>query len=97
MVLNSTFESLTFNPFLINNTLNIANHYHDINFFLDNLSSFNPDYISPQNFEKNFEDLSENSFFYISLLEPLKQKIQIFKEFSKLLRFEFRISCFSEA
>ena len=62
MAPNTTFESLNFNPFIVNDSLNDNSQDPDVNFFYDNVSPLDTDYISPDDFSGNFKDFTENSF-----------------------------------
>ena len=62
MAPNTTFELLNFNPFIVNDSLNDTSQDPDVNFFHDNVSLLDPDYISPDNFSGIFKDFTENSF-----------------------------------
>ena len=54
MAPNTTFESLNFNPFIANDSLNDNSQDPDVNFFHDNVSPLDTDYISPDDFSGNF-------------------------------------------
>ena len=60
MAPNTTFESLNFNPFIFNGSLNDKSQDPDVNFFHDNVSSLDRDYISLSNFNVNFRVFTEN-------------------------------------
>ena len=60
---NTTFESLNFNPFIANDSLNDNSQDPDVNFFHDNVSPLDTHHIPPDNFSGNF-----NSQSYISIL-----------------------------
>ena len=47
MALNTTFKSLNFTPFNVNDSLNDNSQDRHINFFNDNISTLDIDYISP--------------------------------------------------
>ena len=55
MVPNTTFESLNFNPFIVNDSLNDNSKDLDVNFFHDNVSTLDTDYISLDDFSGNFK------------------------------------------
>ena len=61
MAPNTTFESPNFNSFIVNGSLNDNSQDPDANFFLNNVSLRDTDYISPSDFNGNFKDFTENS------------------------------------
>ena len=87
MAPNTTFELLNFNPFIPN----------DVNFFHDNVSPLDTDYISPDDFSGNFKDFTENSFSVLHLnIRSLNKNFKSFAELYKSLSFKFSVICFSE-
>ena len=97
MAPNATFESLNFNIFIVNDFLNDNSQDPDANFFHDNVSPLDTDYISPSNFNGNFKDFMENSFSVLHLnIRSLNENFESFAELYKLLSFKFSIICFSE-
>ena len=65
---NATFKSLNFNPFIVNDSLNENNQDPVVNFFHDNVSPLDTDYISQRDFNGNIKDLRKiHSLFYISI------------------------------
>ena len=97
MAPNTTFELLNFNPFIVNDSLNDTSQDPDVNFFHDNVSLLDPDYISPDNFSGIFKDFAENSFSVLHLnIRSLNKNFESFAELYKLLSFKFSIICFSE-
>ena len=54
MVPNTTFESFTFNPFIVNDSLNDNSQDPAVNFFHDSVSPLDTDYISPSDFQCEF-------------------------------------------
>ena len=65
MTPNTIFKSLNFNPFILNDFYMIINKTLMSTFFQENVSPLDIDYISPDNFSKNFKDFTENSFSFI--------------------------------
>ena len=97
MAPNTTFESLNFNPFIANDSLNDNSQDPDVNFFHDNVSPLDTDYISPDDFSGNFKDFTENSFSVLHLnIRSLNKNFESFAELYKSLSFKFSIICFSE-
>ena len=81
MASNTTFKSLNFNPFIINNSLNENSQYPDVNFFHDSVSHFHTDYISPGDFVRNFKDFTENLFSVLHLnFRSLNKNFESFAE-----------------
>ena len=94
---NTTFESLNFNPFIANESLNDNSQDPDVNFFHDNVSPLDTYYIPPDNFSGNFKDFMENSFSVLHLdIRSLNNNFESFAELYKSLSFKFSIICFSE-
>ena len=93
MTPNTTFKSLNFNPFIVNNSLNDNSQDLDVDFFHDNVSPLDTDYISPSFFNGDFKDFVENlsSVLHISIM-TLDKNIDHYKS----LGFIFSIICFSE-
>ena len=92
---NTTFEFLNFNPFIVNDSLNDKSQDLDVNFFHDNVSSPDTDYISPSNFNRNFKDFTINSFFVLYLnIRSLNKNFESFTEIYNSLSFKFSIICF---
>ena len=97
MAPNTSFESLNFNPFIANDSLNNNSQDPDVNFFHDNVSPLDTDYISADDFSGNFKDLTENSFPLLHLnIRSLIKNFESFPELYKSLSFKFSITCFSE-
>ena len=67
MAPNTTFESLNFNPFMVNGSFNDNSKDPDVIFFHDNVSPLDTDYILPSNFNGNFKDFKENSLSVLDL------------------------------
>ena len=93
MTPNTTFKSLKFNPFIVNNSLNDNSQDLDVDFFHDNVSPLDTDYISPSFFNGDFKDFVENSssVLHISIM-TLDKNLDHYKS----LDFIFSIICFSE-
>ena len=62
MAPNTTFRSLNFNPIIGNDSLNDKSQDPDVNFFRDNVSLLDRDYISSIDFDGNFRVFTEKSF-----------------------------------
>ena len=96
MAPTTTFESLNFNPFIVNDSLNDNSQDPDVNFFQDNVSPLDTDYVSPDDFSRNFKDFTENSFSVLHLnIRSLNKNFESFAELVKLC-FKFSMICFSE-
>ena len=59
MAPNATFESLNFNPFIVNDSLNDNSQDPDVNVFHDNVSPLDTLYFT-DDFSGNFKDFTEN-------------------------------------
>ena len=97
MAPNTTFKSLNFNPFIATDSLNDNSQDPDVNFFHDNVSPLDTDYISPDDFSGNFKDFTENSFSVLHLnIRSLNKNFESFAQLYKSLSFKFSIICFPE-
>ena len=67
MAPNTTFKSLNFNPFSVNDSLNDNSQDPELNFFHGNGSPLDTDYISPDDISGSFKDFTGNSFCPTSL------------------------------
>ena len=65
MAPNTTFKSLNFNPFIVNDSPNHNSQEPDVNSFHGNVSPLDTYYILPSDFNGNFKDFTENSLFFI--------------------------------
>ena len=87
---------MNFNPFIVNDSLNDNSQDPNVNFFHDNVSPLDTDYISPDNFNGSFKDFTENSFSVLHLnIRGLNKHFESFAELYKSLNFKFSIICFS--
>ena len=60
--IKSTLETMSFNPFIVNENMNKNNQEPDLNFFHESVSSFlDTDYVSPKDFKGKFKDYLEIS------------------------------------
>ena len=66
MAPESSFESMCFNPFLLNDSLNGSNKNPDVNFYND-ISSLETSYLSTSEINKNFQNFSKESFSVLHL------------------------------
>ena len=68
MAPNTTFKSLNFNPFIVNDSLNDTSQDAGVNFFHNNVSPLDTNYISSTDF-KGILKISWKiySLFYISI------------------------------
>ena len=83
--------------FIANDSLNDNSQDFGANFFYDNVSPLDTDYISPDDFRGNFKDFMENSFSFLHLnISSLNENFESFAELYKSLSIKFSISCFSE-
>ena len=97
MAPNTTFESLNFNPFIVNNSLNDNSQDRDVNFFHDNIFPVDTDYISSDDFSGNLEDFAQNSFSVLHLnIRSLNKNFESFAELYKSLSFKFATPVFQK-
>ena len=97
MAPNTIFESLNFNLFIVNGSLDDNSQDPDINIFLENVSPLDTDYISPDDFIGSFKDFTENSFSVLYLsIRSLNTNFESFAELYKSLSFKFSVICFPE-
>ena len=80
MAPNTTFESLNFNPFIANDSLNDNSQDPDVNFFHDNVSPLDTDYIH-QTILMGIIKISGkiHSLLYISILGVLIKALNPFQ------------------
>ena len=72
--------------FIANDSLNNNSQDLDVNFFHDNVSPLDIDYISPDDFRENFKDFTENSFSFLHLsIRSLNENFESFAELYKSL------------
>ena len=79
-----SFESVCFNPFLANDSLNDPIQNHDVNFY----GIFSPEtnYLSPSEIDKNFQNFSEESFSVLHLnIRSMNKNFEAFQDFYKTL------------
>ena len=62
MAPNTTFKSLNFNPFIVDDSPNNYSQDPNVNSFLDSVSPLDTNYILPSDFNGSFEDFTETSF-----------------------------------
>ena len=74
MVPEPSFESMCFNLFLSNDSINDSNQNPDVNFHND-ISSLETSYLSPSELDKNFQNFSK-LFCSLSKHEKYEQKIR---------------------
>ena len=92
MAPNTTFESLNFNPFIANDSLDDNSEDSDVNVFHGNVSPVDTNYISLGDFSGNFKDFAENSFSVLYLdIRSLNKNFESFAELCKSLSFKFSI------
>ena len=98
MVPNATLETVSFNPFIVNENMNDCNQDPDLNFFDKSLfSSLDTDYVSLKDFRVSLHIIPKTlSLFDIRILEDLVKTLESFKEVYNLQGFSFSTICFSE-
>ena len=66
MALEPSFESMSLNPFLTDDSLNDFNQNPDVIFYND-VSSFKTNYLPPSDIDENFQNCPEELFFVLHL------------------------------
>ena len=84
MALKPNFESMSFNPFSNNHNLSDSNQDPDVNFFLDNIPSFNTEYFSPSDVKIGFSKF-ESPDTFSTLHVSIRSLRKIFEDFKELL------------
>ena len=57
MAPDTTLETLSLNPVIVNENMNDSNHDLELNFFYENVSSsLDTNYLSPKDFKSKFKD-----------------------------------------
>ena len=91
-----SLESMCFNPFLANDSLNHSNQNPNDN-FCNEISSSKTNYLSPSEIDENFQNFSKESF---SVLHPnirsMNKNFEVFQDFYKSLNTKFSIICLIE-
>ena len=91
-----SFETLCFNPFFANDSLNDSNQNPDVNFY-NNISSLESHYLSPSEIDKNFQNFCKESFSVLHLNIRCKNKnFKAFQDFCKSLNTRFSLICLTE-
>ena len=87
-----SFESMSFNPFLANDSLNDFNQNPDVNF-----SSLETIYLPPSEIDKNFQNLSKESFSVLHLnISSTNKNLEAFQDFYNFLNTKFSIICLTQ-
>ena len=91
-----SFETLCFNPFFANDSLNDSNQNPDVNFY-NNISSLESHYLSPSEIDKNFQNFCKESFSVLYLnIRSINENFEAFQDFYKSLNTKFSIICLTE-
>ena len=91
-----SFETMCFNPFLANDSLNDSNQNPDVNFY-NNISSLESNYLSPSEIDKNFQNFSKESFSVLHLnIKSMNKNFEAFQGFYKSINTKFTIIRFTE-
>ena len=91
-----SLESMCFNPFLANNSLNHSNQNPDVNFY-NQISSSKTNYLSPSEIDENFQNFSKESFSVLYLnIRSMNKNFEAFQQFYKSLNTKFSIICLTE-
>ena len=90
-----SFETMCFNLFLANDSLNDCNQNPDVNF--NNISSLESNYLSSSEIDKNFQNFSKESFSVLHLnIRSMNKNFEAFQDFYKSLNTKFSIICLTE-
>ena len=90
-----SFETMCFNLFLANDSLNDCNQNPDVNFY--NISSLESNYLSSSEIDKNFQNFSKESFSVLHLnIRSMNKNFEAFQDFYKSLNTKFSIICLTE-
>ena len=96
MALEPSFESMCFNPFPPNYSLNDSNQKPVVNFH-NNISSLETCYLPPIEIDKNFQNFSKESFSGLHLnIRSMNKTFEAFQDFYKFLKTKFSITCLTE-
>ena len=77
-----SFETMWFNPFLANDSLNDSNQNPGVNFYND-ISSPEVSYLSPSEIDKNFQSFSKESFSFLHLnIRSVNKQFEAFQDFT---------------
>ena len=96
MARKSSFETMNFNPFLANNSLNDSNQNPNVNFCKD-ISSLESTYLSPSEIDKNLQNFSKKSFSVLHLnIRNMTKYFEAFQDFYKSSNTKFSIICVIE-
>ena len=91
-----SFESMCFNPFLANDSVNASNQNPDVNFYND-FSSLETSYLSPSEIYKNFQNFYKESFSVLHLnIGSMNKNLETFQDFYRSLNTIFSIICLTE-
>ena len=86
-----SLESMCFNPFLANDSLNHSNQNPYVN-FCNEISSSNTNYLSPSEIDENFQNFSKESFSVLHLnIRSMNKNFETFQDFYKSLNTKFSI------
>ena len=76
-----SLETMCFNPFLTDDSLNNSNQNPDVNFYND-ISSLETSYLSPSEIDKNFQNFSKESFSFLHLnIRSMNKNYEVFQDF----------------
>ena len=83
-------------PFFASDSVNDSNQYPDVSFY-DDISSLETSYLSPSEIDKNFQNLSKESFTVFHLnIRSMNKNFEAFQDFYKSLNTIFSIICLTE-
>ena len=93
MVPEPSFESMCFNLFLSNDSINDSNQNPDVNFHND-ITSLETSYLSPSELDKNFQNFSKEYFSVLCLnMRSMNKKCEAYQDFCKSQNTKFSLIC----
>ena len=96
MAPGANFESMSYNPFTVNDSFFNSESDPDINFYSD-ISHLDTKYFNPNEIREGFECLYKNGFSDLHAnLRSINKNFETFKSFCSKLNCTFSVICFSE-
>ena len=93
---DANFESMSYNPFRVNDNCFNFESDPDINFFSD-ISSLDTKYFNPNEIREGFECLRKSGFSVLHVnIRSINKYFETFKKFFSKLNCTFSVICFSE-
>ena len=94
--MNPNFENMAYRPFIVQDECLNSENDPDINFYRD-ISALDAKYLTPQDFQGQFECFKKDSISVLHLnIRSMNKNFENFKDFYASLNFNFSIVCFTE-